>query len=50
MLINTHFIISKNVLENLDSNKTFFISNKNFIYGNIKPDISSKYVLSKHYL
>ena len=42
MLINTHFIISKNVLENLDSNKTFFISNKNFIYGNIKPDISSK--------
>ena len=50
MLINTHFIISKNILENLDLNKAFFISHRNFIYGNIKPDISSKYVLSKHYL
>ncbi|MGL5693673.1 MAG: zinc dependent phospholipase C family protein, partial [Peptostreptococcaceae bacterium] len=26
------------------------ISEKNFIYGNIKPDITSKYVLQKHYL
>lgn len=50
MLMSTHFIISKNVLNNLDSSKTFFISEKNFIYGNIKPDISSKYVLNKHYL
>ena len=48
--MNTHFIISKNILKNLDSNKTFFLSDKNFIYGNIKPDISSKYVLNKHYL
>ncbi|MEG0855897.1 MAG: zinc dependent phospholipase C family protein [Terrisporobacter sp.] len=50
MLINTHFIISKSVLENLECRKAFFISEKNFIYGNIKPDISSKYVLEKHYL
>ena len=50
MLMNTNFIISKNILKNLDSNKTFFLSDKNFIYGNIKPDISSKYVLNKHYL
>ena len=50
MLINTHFIISKSVLDNLESNKSFFLSEKNFIYGNIKPDISSKYVLNKHYL
>lgn len=50
MLINTHFIISKSVLNNLDSNKSFFLSKNNFIYGNIKPDISSKYVLNKHYL
>lgn len=50
MLINTHFIISKSVLNNLESNKSFFLSEKNFIYGNIKPDISSKYVLNKHYL
>lgn len=50
MLINTHFIISKSVFDNLGSSKSFFISEKNFIYGNIKPDISSKYVLNKHYL
>lgn len=50
MLINTHFIISKSVLDKLESNKSFFISEKNFIYGNIKPDISSKYLLNKHYL
>ncbi|WP_455538310.1 zinc dependent phospholipase C family protein [Terrisporobacter sp.] len=50
MLINTHFIISKSVLKNLESSKSFFIKEKSFIYGNIKPDISSKYVLSKHYL
>lgn len=50
MLINTHFIISKSVLDKLESSKSFFLSEKNFIYGNIKPDISSKYVLNKHYL
>ena len=50
MLINTHFIISKSILKNLEDKKAFFISDKNFIYGNIKPDISSKYVLDKHYL
>ena len=50
MLINTHFIISKSVLDKLESNKSFFISEKNFIYGNIKPDISSRYFLNKHYL
>lgn len=50
MLINTHFIISKSILENIESKKSFFISEKNFIYGNIKPDISSKYLLEKHYL
>lgn len=50
MLINTHFIISKSILKNLESHKSFFISDKNFIYGNIKPDISSKYVVKKHYL
>lgn len=50
MLINTHYIISKSILENLETHKSFFISEKNFIYGNIKPDISSKYVVKKHYL
>lgn len=50
MFINTHILIGKSIVENINENKSFFISDKNFIYGNIKPDISSKYVLQKHYL
>lgn len=50
MILNTHLTISNALIENLDSSKSFFISEKNFIYGNIKPDITSKYVLHKHYL
>ena len=50
MFVNTHLLIGKSIVENINENKSFFISDKNFIYGNIKPDISSKYVLQKHYL
>ena len=50
MFVNTHLLIGKSLVENINENKSFFISDKNFIYGNIKPDISSKYVLQKHYL
>ena len=50
MILNTHLTISNAIVENLDYNKSFLLSEKNFIYGNIKPDISSKYVLHKHYL
>ena len=50
MILNTHLTISNALIENLDSGKSFFISEKNFIYGNIKPDMTSKYVLHKHYL
>ena len=50
MFMNTHILIGKSIVENIDQNKSFFISDKNFIYGNIKPDVSSKYVLQKHYL
>lgn len=50
MILNTHLTISNALIENLDSSKSFFISEKNFIYGNIKPDMTSKYVLHKHYL
>ena len=49
MLMSAHFLIANSILENIDNNKSFFISEKNFIYGNIKPDISSKYVFLKHY-
>ena len=50
MILNTHLTISNALIENLDSSKSFFISEKNVIYGNIKPDMTSKYVLHKHYL
>ena len=50
MILNTHLTISNALIENLHSSKSFFISEKNFIYGNIKPDMTSKYVLHKHYL
>ena len=50
MILNTHLIISNALIENLDSNKSFFLSEKNFIYGNIKPDMTSKYFFHKHYL
>ncbi|WP_024620590.1 zinc dependent phospholipase C family protein [Metaclostridioides mangenotii] len=50
MLMNTHFTIARSILENMDDNKNFFLSDKNFIYGNIKPDAFSKYKLKKHYM
>lgn len=50
MLMNTHLIIGKSLFDNIDSNKSFLISEKNFLYGNIKPDITSKYLFNKHYL
>jgi len=48
--MNTHFTIARSILENMDDNKSFFLSDKNFIYGNIKPDAFSKYKLKKHYM
>ena len=48
MLMNTHILIAQNILRDVDVD--FKISDKNFIYGNIKPDMVSKYKLKKHYL
>ncbi|WP_101772823.1 zinc dependent phospholipase C family protein [Peptostreptococcus faecalis] len=50
MMMKTHIIISKSLLDATESNKNFFLDEKNFIYGNIKPDIVSKYKLKKHYM
>jgi hypothetical protein len=50
MMMNTHLLISKSILDSMDCSKTFFLSDKNFLYGNIKPDITSKYLFQKHYL
>ncbi|MBC2575768.1 zinc dependent phospholipase C family protein [Peptostreptococcus canis] len=50
MMMKTHVIISNSVFENTDSNKKFLLDEKNFTYGNVKPDMFSKYKLKKHYL
>lgn len=45
----THIIIANKVYDSLDQTKKSLIKKKNFIYGNIKPDLFSKYKLKKHY-
>lgn len=50
MLMNAHFLIAKSLLDNIASNKSFFINEKHFIYGNLKPDAVPQYVFKKHYL
>ena len=43
MFVNTHTLIAKSIVNNIDENKHFFLNENHFIYGNIKPDLSSKY-------
>ena len=50
MFVNTHTLIAKSIVNNIDENKHFFLNENHFIYGNIKPDLSSKYFFKKHYL
>lgn len=49
MLIGTHMLIARKILKNMTQNKKDMLSNLNFIYGSIKPDILSKYKFKKHY-
>ena len=50
MFINTHKLIAKSIIDNIDEDKNFFIDENHFIYGNIKPDLPSKYFIQKHYM
>lgn len=50
MFINTHKLIAKSIIDNIDEDKNFFIDENHFIYGNIKPDLPSKYFIKKHYM
>ena len=50
MMINTHKILAKNFINNLDDEKKIIIKESQFSWGNIKPDFASKYKLKKHYL
>lgn len=45
----THVIIANKIYSALDPTKKSIIKKKNFIYGNIKPDLVSKYKFKKHY-
>lgn len=48
--MNTHKMLAKNFIDNIDKQKRFLIKESHFIWGNIKPDCVSKYKLKKHYL
>lgn len=50
MLMNTHKMLAKDFIYNMDSNKKDLINENHFIWGNIKPDCASKYKFKKHYL
>lgn len=50
MLMNTHKMLAKDFIENMDINKKELINENHFIWGNIKPDCASKYKLKKHYM
>ncbi|MGL4453969.1 MAG: zinc dependent phospholipase C family protein [Sarcina sp.] len=50
MMANTHLMIARYVYHNLELNEREKISYNNFLYGNVKPDMVSKYKLKKHYM
>lgn len=50
MLMNTHTMLAKDFIYNMNSNKKELINENHFIWGNIKPDCVSTYKFKKHYL
>ncbi|MBE6055163.1 MAG: hypothetical protein E7212_14915 [Clostridium sartagoforme] len=48
-MMNTHKALANLFIENVETNKKFLISSRNFIWGNLKPDSVSKYKFKKHY-
>ena len=50
MMANTHLLIARKVYFNLDIEERERVSYNNFLYGNVKPDMVSKYKLKKHYM
>lgn len=47
--MTTHKIIAQNIITNLADDKAILINDNHFIWGNLKPDMVSKYKLMKHY-
>lgn len=50
MMANTHLMIARHIYHNLEIEEREYISYNNFLYGNVKPDMVSKYKLKKHYM
>ncbi len=49
MMMNTHKALAGFFIENVEKDKKFLISDKHFVWGNLKPDSVSKYKFKKHY-
>lgn len=49
MMMNTHKALASLFIENVEKDKKFLISNRHFVWGNLKPDSVSKYKFKKHY-
>ena len=47
--MNTHKALAGFFIENVERDKMFLISDKHFVWGNLKPDSVSKYKFKKHY-
>ena len=47
--MNTHKALAGFFIENVERDKKFLISDKHFVWGNLKPDSVSKYKFKKHY-
>lgn len=50
MMMNTHKMLAKRFIEDIDEDKVFLINEGHFIWGNLKPDSVSKYKFKKHYI
>jgi len=49
MMMNTHKALAVFFIENVERDKRFLISDRHFVWGNLKPDSVSKYKFKKHY-
>lgn len=49
MIANTHRVVGQFLYQQLSPSNQRFIQRQRFVYGNIKPDISKKYLQMSHY-
>jgi len=49
MIANTHRVVGKFLYQQLSPSNQRYIQRQRFVYGNIKPDISKKYLQMSHY-